>query len=141
MKEIIKDITVKTTVNAPMEKVWESWTKPEHITKWNQASDDWHTPFAENDLSAGGKFLYRMEAKDGSFGFDFTGSYDDVQTYKNIIFTLDDGRKVEVTFIGADHTTEVIETFEAEASNSIELQQQGWQAILDNFKRYTEGIK
>jgi uncharacterized protein YndB with AHSA1/START domain len=132
-------ITVKTTVNAPVEKVWESWTAPEHITKWNNASDDWHTPFAENELTVGGKFRYRMEAKDGSFGFDFTGIYDEVQPHKNIAFTLDDGRKVEVTFVGADNSTEIIETFEAESQNSIELQQKGWQAILDNFKKYTEG--
>lgn len=140
MKEIIKDITVKTTVNAPVEKVWECWTKPEHITKWNQASDDWHTPFAENDLTVGGKFLSRMEARNGSFGFDFSGTYVDVQTNKKIVYTLDDGRKVEVLFESNNHSTEVIETFEVESQNSIELQQQGWQAILDNFKKYTENL-
>lgn len=106
----------------------------------NQASDDWHTPFAENELTAGAKFLYRMEAKDGSFGFNFTGVYDEVQTHKNIFFTLDDGRKVEVIFVSGDNTTEVVETFEAESHHSIQLQQQGWQAILDNFKKYTEVI-
>ena len=141
MKETKTEITVKTTVNAPVEKVWAAWTEPKHITKWNQASDDWHTPHAENDLSVGGEFIFRMEAKDGSFGFDFTGTYDEVQTHKHIAYTLDDGRKVEVTLISGDHFTEIVETFEAESQNSTELQQQGWQAILDNFKKYTEGIK
>lgn len=131
-------IRVTTKVNAPVEKVWEVWTKPEHITKWNQASDDWHTPFAENDLSVGGKFIYRMEAKDGSFGFDFTGTYDEIEHHKNIVYTLDDGRKVEVTFIEGDHTTELVEIFDAESSHSVKQQQQGWQSILDNFKKYTE---
>ncbi|SMP65986.1 SRPBCC family protein [Anoxynatronum buryatiense] len=140
MKETKTKITVKTTVNVPVEKVWDAWTKPEHITKWNHASDDWHTIRAENELIVGGKFLSRMEAKDGSFGFNFSGTYDEVQTQKNIVFTLDDSRKVEVTFVSCDNTTEIIETFEAESENSIELQQQGWQAILDNFKKYAEGI-
>ena len=140
MKETNTKITVKTTVNAPVEKVWMAWTEPEHITQWNNASDDWYTPYAENNLTVGGKFLYRMEAKDGSFGFDFTGTYDEVQPQKFIAYTLDDGRQVEVTFVGDGNSTEIGEIFEAESENSIELQQQGWQAILDNFKKYTEGI-
>jgi uncharacterized protein YndB with AHSA1/START domain len=131
-------ITVGNTVNAPVTKVWEYFTKPEHITKWNNASDDWHTPRAENDLRTGGNFVYRMEAKDGSFGFDFGGVYDKVTTNKYIEYTIGDGRKVEITFEGNDQTTKVTESFEAENMNSIELQQGGWQAILDNFKEYTE---
>src|SRR5436190_3305443 len=91
-------ITIETTVKAPVEKVWSFWTKPEHITKWNNASDDWHTPFAENDLRVGGRFLSRMEAKDGSFGFDFTGVYTEVKTNQLISYTIGDGRKVKVTF-------------------------------------------
>lgn len=131
-------ITVETTVNAPIEKVWEFWTEPKYIIKWNNASPDWHTPVAENDLRAGGKFLSRMEAKDGSFGFDFWGIYDEVKLYEIIAYTLGDERKVEITFVVQGNETKVIEIFEAETENSIELQQAGWQAILNNFKKYTE---
>jgi uncharacterized protein YndB with AHSA1/START domain len=131
-------ITVKTTVNAPVEKVWEYWTEPKHITKWNNASEDWHTPFAENDLRVGGKFLSRMEAKDGSFGFDLSGIYDEVNLHEVISYTLPDGRKVKIIFVGHENKTDIIETFHAETENSIELQQKGWQAILDNFKKYAE---
>ena len=138
--EISNEITVKTTVQAPVEKVWECWTEPTHMTKWNFASDDWHSPFAENDLREGGKFSSRMEAKDGSFGFDFGGIYDEIKIHKIIAYTMEDGRKVKVTFTDKLNETEVIETFEAETMNSIEMQQQGWQAILDNFKKYVEKI-
>jgi uncharacterized protein YndB with AHSA1/START domain len=131
-------ITVENTVNAPVEKTWIFWTSPEHITKWNNASDDWHTPHAENDLRAGGKFLSRMEAKDGSFGFDFGGQYDEIKINELIAYTLDDGRKVKVIFSGKGNQTKVVENFEAESVNSIDLQRGGWQAILDNFKKYTE---
>lgn len=133
-----KNITVKTTVHEPVQKVWEYWTEPKHITKWNNASDDWHTPIAENDLRVGGKFLTRMEAKDGSFGFDFGGIYDEVKLNEVISYTMGDGRKVNVTFKGQGNETEVIETFDAETTNPIEMQQAGWQAILDNFKKYVE---
>ena len=131
-------ITVQTTVKAPVEKVWKLWTAPEHITKWNNASDDWHTPFAENDLRVGGKFLARMEAKDGSYGFDFGGVYDEVKENEVIEYTIGDGRKVIVNFTGNANETKVVETFEAETTNSIEMQRGGWQAILDNFKKYAE---
>jgi uncharacterized protein YndB with AHSA1/START domain len=131
-------ITVKTIVNAPVEKVWKYWTEPKHIMKWNNASDDWHTPFAENDLRVGGKFLSRMEAKDGSFGFDLSGIYDEVNLHEVISYTLPDDRKVKIIFVGHENKTDIIETFHAETENSIELQQQGWQAILDNFKKYAE---
>ncbi len=131
-------VTVKATVNAPVEKVWEYWTEPKHITKWNNASDDWHTPIAENDLTVGGKFLTRMEAKDGSFGFDFGGIYDEVKLNELISYTMGDGRKVTITFKTQGNETEVIETFDAETSNPVEMQQAGWQAILDNFKKYVE---
>lgn len=131
-------ITVETTVNAPVEKVWQSWTQPEHITQWTNASDDWHTPRAENDLRVGGRFLTRMEAKDGSFGFDFAGVYDDVQENRHIAYTLGDGRKVKVDFTSQGNSTKVVETFEAENTHSVEMQQGGWQAILDNFKKHTE---
>ena len=135
--EVVK-ITVQTTVNAAVEKVWAFWTLPEHITQWNYASNDWHTPTATNDLQVGGKFTSRMEAKDGSMGFDFWGIYDVVKTNKLIEYTLGDNRKVSIAFVSNGDETIIIETFEAEKENSIELQQAGWQAILDNFKKYTE---
>ncbi|MEO5644307.1 MAG: SRPBCC family protein [Bacteroidia bacterium] len=131
-------ITVEATVNAPTEKVWEFWTLPEHIKKWNNASEDWHSPSAENDLRNGGKFRTRMEAKDGSFGFDFGGTYDEVKTNERIAYTLEDGRTVDIRFNVDGNTTTITETFEAETENSIELQQGGWQAILNNFKKYAE---
>ena len=133
-----KVITVENTVNAPVAKVWEYWTKPEHITKWSNASDDWHTPHAENDLRVGGSFSSRMEAKDGSMGFDFGGIYDAVTPNEYIEYTLGDDRKVKITFTPMGESTRVVESFEAEETNPIEMQQGGWQAILDNFKKYTE---
>lgn len=133
-----QSITIKATINEPIEKVWEFWTEPEHIKKWNSASEDWHTTAAENDLRTGGKFFSRMEAKDGSFGFDFGGVYDEVKLHEVISYTLGDERKVKITFECHENKTEVIETFEAESENSVEMQQAGWQSILDNFKRYTE---
>ncbi len=129
---------MENTIYAPVEKVWQLWTEPKHITQWNNASDDWRTPHAENDLQPGGKFLSRMEAKDGSFGFDFTGVYDAVEKNKYIEYTLADGRKVTINFTGDDRETRVVETFEAKSVNSIEMQKNGWQAILDNFKKYAE---
>ena len=137
MQQVI-NITVEVTVNAPLEKAWEVFTTPDHIIKWNNASPDWHTPKAENDLKSGGTFVYRMEAKDGSFGFDFSGIYDAVKTNEFIAYTLGDGRKVFVTFIPEELKTKVIETFEAENVNPAEMQKDGWQSILENFKKYTE---
>jgi uncharacterized protein YndB with AHSA1/START domain len=131
-------ITVETTVHAPVEKVWQYWSAPEHITKWNNASPDWHSPRSENDLRTGGKFSTRMEAKDGSMGFDFGGVYDDVRINELIDFTMGDGRKVSVNFSGKGNETKIVETFDAEDTHSIEMQRGGWQAILDNFKKYTE---
>lgn len=131
-------ITVETTVKTPVEKVWKLWTTPEHITKWNSASDDWHTPRAENDLRAGDKFLSRMEAKDGSFGFDFEGVYDEVITNELLAYTMSDGRQANITFINKHNETKVITIFDAENENPIEMQKEGWQAILDNFKKYAE---
>jgi uncharacterized protein YndB with AHSA1/START domain len=133
-------ITVKAGINAPLEFVWKCWTSPEDIIHWNNASDDWHTPKAENELRTGGKFNYRMEARDGSFGFDFWGIYDEIKTNKYIEFTLGDDRKVKITFTTDNNSTTVIETFEAETTNSIELQRTGWQAILNNFKKYAESL-
>jgi len=131
-------ITVENTINAPVEKVWELWTKPNHITKWGAASDDWHTTRAENDLRVGGSFVSRMEAKDGSFGFDFGGIYDAVKTNEYIEYTLGDGREVKIWFTVQGDKTKLVESFEAESQNPIDMQRGGWQAILDNFKKYTE---
>ena len=140
-KMTIQKITVKTTVRAPIGKVWRFWTEPKHIMRWNNASDDWHTPKAENDLRVGGKFLARMEAKDGSSGFDFTGEYNTVDKNALIEYTMDDGRKVKVLFVSKENQTTITETFEAENTYSLEMQQAGWQAILDNFKKYVETQK
>lgn len=131
-------ITVAVAIKAPISKVWEYWTKPEHITRWNAASDDWHTHFAENDLREGGRFTSRMEAKDGSFGFDFGGVYDKVTEHKLIEYTLGDGRKVVVNFSEDEAISHVTESFEAEQTHTLEMQQGGWQAILDNFRNYVE---
>lgn len=131
-------ITVETTVNAPIAKVWEYWTEPEHITQWNTASDDWHTPSATNDLREGGSFTARMEAKDGSFGFDFGGTYTKVTKHAQIDYTMGDSRKVSVTFEDQEGKTHITETFDPETQNSPEMQRQGWQAIMDNFKKHVE---
>jgi uncharacterized protein YndB with AHSA1/START domain len=131
-------VTVQTTINAPVAKVWKLWSDPDHITKWNSASEDWHTPIAENDLRTGGTFRSRMEAKDGSFGFDFGGTYDEVRENEHIAYTLGDGRKVTVDFVANGDKTQVVEKFDPESENPREMQQAGWQAILDNFKKYAE---
>jgi len=133
-----KFITVEADIHASVGKVWEYYTNPEHIVKWNNASDDWHTPRAENDLRSGGRFLYRMEARDGSSGFDFTGFYTDVKPLKQIAYTIDDERKVEVEFLSGGNVTPIRITFEAEQTNAVEIQKEGWQSILNNFKRYVE---
>lgn len=141
IKEIAENsvlITIETTINAPVEKVWSYWTTPEHIIKWNNASDDWHTTKAENDLRVGGKFSSRMEAKDGSLGFDFGGVYDKININKQIAYTLGDNRKVNISFTESEKGIRVVEIFEAETENSLELQRFGWLAILNNFKKYTE---
>jgi uncharacterized protein YndB with AHSA1/START domain len=131
-------VTVENTVKAPVEKVWRFWTEPGHIRNWAYAMDTWHTPFAANDLKVGGKFVSRMEAKDGSVGFDFDGIYDAIVPNKYIEYTLGDDRKVRITFSGNEKETRIVEDFEAEDTNPVEMQKNGWQAILNNFKKYTE---
>lgn len=131
-------ITVETTVDVPVEQAWHCWTTPECIMQWNAASDDWHSPSATNDLREGGVFTARMEARDGSAGFDFGGTYTKVVDHREIAYTMDDGRTVSIAFDGHGHHTHVTETFDAESENSAEMQQQGWQAILDNYKKHTE---
>ena len=131
-------ITVKSTINASIDKVWEFWTLPEHITKWSFASPDWHTPYAENDLREGGKFKSTMAAKDGSMSFDFEGEYTLVEKNKAIEYVMGDGRKVEISFAPTANGVEVTESFDPETQNPEEMQRGGWQAILDNFKSYAE---
>ena len=133
-----KNITVSTTVNKPVAEVWEKFTNPAEITNSNFATPEWHSPSATSDLAPGGKFNYRMEAKDGSFGFDFGGTFDEIENEKRITYTLGDGRKTEILFEEKEGRTTVTENFEAEATNPIDMQQMGWQAILDNFKKYVE---
>lgn len=134
-------ITVEATISAPVEKVWNCWTEPEHIKRWTFASDDWCAPAATNDLRVGGRFMTRMEAKDGSAGFDFGGTYTAVIQYAGIEYTMDgeDARMVQIAFTQVGDACHVVETFEAEGENSLEMQRAGWQSILDNFKKYVEG--
>jgi uncharacterized protein YndB with AHSA1/START domain len=132
------NITIECLVEAAANKVWDFYTNPNHIVKWNTASDDWRTTRAENDLRVGGKFLSRMEAKDGSFGFDFWGIYDEVKTNQLIAYTMGDGRKAKIDFTKQGNDCAMIIIFEAENENPVEMQKQGWQAILNNFKKYTE---
>ena len=131
-------ITVEATVKAPVEKVWKYWNEPKHIMKWAFASDDWHAPYADNDLKVNGKFKTTMAAKDGSFSFDFEGVYTKVQENKTIDYTMADGRKTKITFSGKGNETKVVESFEPESENPHDMQKGGWQAILNNFKKYTE---
>lgn len=131
-------ITVECTIKSSLEKVWKYWTSPEQIMQWNHASDDWYCPKASNDLKVGKRFLYTMAAKDGSFSFDFEGTYTDVNENISIKYVLDDEREVSVDFIAIGDLVEIVETFEAETQNPIELQQFGWQAILNNFKKLVE---
>ncbi len=131
-------ITVGTAVSGNPKKVWDYWTRPEHIVKWNFASDDWCCPHAENDLRVGGKMKSRMEAKDGSFGFDFEAVYDEVSVHKKIAYTMGDGRQAVTIFENADGKTKVTTTFDAENTHPLEMQRDGWQEILENFRKYTE---
>lgn len=140
MSENTTVITVSANVQAPIEKIWNAWNEPKHVTQWNSASPDWHTPTAENDLRVGGSFKYRMEAKDGRFGFDFEGVYDEVKPNELISYTMSDGRRVSTAFQTTGVTTRVTTNFDAENENPIEMQQGGWQAILDNFKKYVERL-
>jgi uncharacterized protein YndB with AHSA1/START domain len=132
------NITITATVNADVKKVWDYYTNPEHITKWNFADPSWQCPAASNDMRAGGKYSARMEAKDGSFGFDFEATYDEIVEGEKFTYTMPNGRQVTVVFNGNGNQTDVTVTFEPEEQNSLEMQKNGWQAILDNFKKYTE---
>jgi uncharacterized protein YndB with AHSA1/START domain len=131
-------ITIQTTVNAPVEKVFKMWTNPDEIIRWSSPSEEWHTPQAEHEFKPGGRFKYHMEARDKSAGFDFTGKFDLIKPDQQIDYTIDDGRKVTTSFSGSGEQTKIVQTFEAETENTIELQRTGWQGILDNFKKYAE---
>jgi len=131
-------ITIQAIVSANKQKTWRYYTQPEHIVHWNFATDDWQCPRASNDLSVGGKYIARMEAKDGSVGFDFEATYTEIIEGEKFTYTMPDSRVVHVLFHGAGDKTEVVITFDAETENSLELQRNGWQAILNNFKEYTE---
>lgn len=138
MKDDLQPVTIDVGIDAGIEEVWKYYTEPKHITRWNFAADDWHCPHAENDLRVGGKLNARMEAKDGSFGFDFVGIYNEVVSQQKLGYTLDDGRGVSVTFEELNGKTKITLIFDPETENSIEMQKSGWQSILDNFKRYVE---
>ena len=138
MKTATQSISVETVVNAPVEKAWKFFSEPEHITKWAFASDDWHAPYAENDLRKDGKFKTTMAAKDGSFSFDFEGVYTNVVRNKEFEYEMADGRKVKVEFLPDGNTTKVIETFDPEKENAVDMQRAGWQAILENYRKHVE---
>lgn len=130
-------VTVTAVVNADLKKTWAYYTQPEHITKWNFADPSWQCPSAVNDMQVGGKYSARMEAKDGSFGFDFEAIYDEIIDGKSFTYSMPNGRQVTVTFSEDGSKTAVVVTFDPEDENPIEMQKAGWQAILDNFKKYT----
>ncbi|PIE16599.1 MAG: activator of HSP90 ATPase [Proteobacteria bacterium] len=132
------EITIEALVEAPVERVWLRWTAPDHITQWNFASDDWCCPSAENDLTPGGRYRARMEARDRSFGFDFEAVYDEIAEHEKLIYTMTDGRRVSTVFKVEGGATRVKTTFDADKENPVEMQRQGWQAILNNFKSYAE---
>ncbi|UWX55342.1 SRPBCC family protein [Maribacter litopenaei] len=134
----MKTIEISTVVDSSIEKAWTYWTKPEHIQNWNFASPDWHCPKAESELKEGGRFSSRMEAKDGSMGFDFGGHYTKIVPNSTLEYTLDDGREVSIKFSENNGKTKIVETFEPENQNPLDLQRQGWHAILNNFKNYVE---
>lgn len=133
-------IKISSTIGSGIEKVWECWVLPEHITQWNFASDDWCCPKAENDLRVGGRYLARMEAKDGSFGFDFEAIYDEVEPMKKISYVMTDGRRAITNFESFGNEVKLTTEFDPEDQNPIDMQRDGWQSILDNFKKYVENL-
>jgi uncharacterized protein YndB with AHSA1/START domain len=138
--ELMRPITVEVVVNVDINKVWNAWVSPEAIKNWNHASDDWHTTHADVDLKEGGEFLSRMEARDGSFGFDFRGTYQKIVPGRLIEYVIEDGRAVSVLFEPTEDAVKITETFEPEEQNPIAMQKNGWQAILNNFAKYVESM-
>ncbi|MBM4254251.1 MAG: activator of HSP90 ATPase [Deltaproteobacteria bacterium] len=133
-------VTIEASIERELQKVWNAWTSPQHITQWNFASDDWCCPSANSELKKGGRYVARMEAKDGSFGFDFEGVYEDLVAPSFIALRMGDGRLAETRFEGVGKTTKVTTVFDAEGQNPIDMQREGWQAILNNFKKYVESL-
>lgn len=134
----MKSVTANTTVQKDVSQVWEIWTTPDHIVNWNFASPEWHCPKAEHDLKVGGKLKYHMAAKDGSMAFDYIATFTKIIPNELIEYVLEDQRKVTIQFTTQDNSTVVTEVFEIEDHNTMEQQRMGWQAILDNFKKYVE---
>lgn len=133
-------VVIETAVNTSIEKAWETFTLPEHIVNWAFANEDWNVPSAENDLTVGGKFRTVMAAKDDSMSFDFAGEYTDITEYENIEYDLGDSRHVKVQFIKLTDGVKVTQTFDPEADNSVEMQKDGWQSILNNYSKYTNSL-
>ncbi len=134
-------ITIETTVHAPLSHVWACWTDPAHITQWLHASDDWECPSAHNDVRVGGRFSSRMQAKDGSAGFDFEGTYTTVEPERVLAYSMDDGRTVRIAFTPTADGVHIAETFDPETEHPIDMQREGWQSILDTFATYIETVK
>lgn len=135
-----QQISIETNIKAPLHTVWNAYTTPEHIVQWNFASEEWCCPHAETDLRPGGAYKARMEAKDGSFGFDFEATYERIEQNELLVMSLTDGRMVRTTFVQTAASTTVTTVFDAEQENSMEMQRNGWQAILDNFGAYVERV-
>jgi uncharacterized protein YndB with AHSA1/START domain len=131
-------ITVTATINAAVQKTWDYYTNPEHITQWNFADPSWQCPYATNDMKPGGRYVARMEAKDGSFGFDFEAIYEQVDEGKGFTYTMPNGRQVTVAFNENGQQTGIDVVFDPEEEHPLDMQKAGWQAILNNFKKYTE---
>lgn len=138
---LYKEISIETHVNVPIHRCWQLWTRPIHIMRWNHASEDWTTTWVENDVMLGGRFLWRMEARDGSEGFDFSGVYDEIRPQELITARLDDGRNIRITFRSEGDSVHITEVFEPEVQNPEEMQREGWQAILDNFRKFAEAYR
>ncbi len=136
----MEKITIETTIHQSLNRVWDAYNLPDHVVHWNFASDDWYCPKATNEFLVGGKFNYRMEAKDGSVGFDFVGIYDDIIIHEKMAYHMEDGRQVIVLFQKQNSDTHVRVIFDSEDENPIELQKMGWQSILDQFKKYSESL-
>lgn len=136
----MNSIKLEIVIDAPVDIVWDVFNNPEHVVNWNYAADSWHCPNARADFKVGGEFAYEMAARDGSVSFDFGGVFDEITEHEKVIYTLGDGRRVEINFEELDRGTKLIETFETEDTNTQEQQRAGWQAILDNFKKYAEGL-
>jgi uncharacterized protein YndB with AHSA1/START domain len=134
-------LKTETSIHKSMEQVWDCYTMPQHLVYWNFANDEWHSPRADNSFTIGGTFNIRMESKDGSMGFDFSGTYTNIILHNTIEYTMDDNRTAKINFIQEENAVKVTVQFEPETENTHELQQMGWQMILDNFKKYVEALK